>query len=166
MNVARLERLGERRSATRGIADRVHRDTLDAILEELSGDASNAAQAARLTGVARATIYNELARRQQTRDELEPAGAPATPPHDDDDANGHRPRLSAAQARALVELLEGRTPSGFGSAKLGAGQRTLDGLRRRGLLSWEVLELTPAGRQEAGLLAANTTTENTDERTA
>lgn len=89
MNTARLERLGRERTQAKARYEAAHRDTLEAILKELAGDASNAAAAARLTGIARATIYNELARRQQTRDDLEPARPPAPAPHDDDDgANG------------------------------------------------------------------------------
>lgn len=164
MNTDRLARLGSERVLAKRRYEQSHRRTLDAILEELAGDSSNAAAAARLTGIARATIYNELARRQQTRDELEPRST-TTPPHDDDGGTNGRPKLSASARRALVDLFDGHSPATSGRARL--PERTLDGLRRRGLLEADVLELTPAGRQEAGLLAANTTTENTNgKRTA
>lgn len=89
MNETRLAAAGTRRAKTADDADRAHRAALDAVLAELDaaidrGERPNVKRAAELAGVSRQTVYNELARRQERRDQLSPNGAPAAAPHDDD----------------------------------------------------------------------------------
>lgn len=88
MNVARLRRLGNARKAAKREYDRAHSDALDVLVDELAGDDdANVAEAARLIGVTRRTVYNALDRavynaEREARDNG--AAPPAPAPHDTD----------------------------------------------------------------------------------
>lgn len=150
MNLERLKRLGAAREEAKAAFDAAHQATLDAVLEELADDTGNASAAAKAAGIARATVYNELARRQTTRDELEGAGGPPPPaPADPDpDTAVAELNLTPAQRMVLEALASAPDPK---AVALAVGQRTLDGLVRKGLIkSAATRELTRAGRLEAG----------------
>lgn len=68
MNVERLKAAGVRRARTRTEAKAAYAHALDVVLEELAGDTTNVAEAARLANVARQTVYNELERRAPRED--------------------------------------------------------------------------------------------------
>lgn len=90
MNVERLATVGAVRQAAKSRYDRAHAKALEVLVEELdpwqSGE-GNVAEAARLIGVTRRTVYLALERAGLALAEREAhhnGGAPAPAPHDDD----------------------------------------------------------------------------------
>lgn len=74
-----LEELAAIREAGDELVADVMRDLLDAVLAEADRDDANVAELARRAGIARGTVYNELGRRQERRDELSANGQPPAP---------------------------------------------------------------------------------------
>lgn len=100
-----LETLAERRREAVEEAERAHRALLDAVVAELDqGTNVNVRKLAVTAGIARATVYNELGRRQQTRDALSGNGHPAPAPADDD-----APRESAGYPSRAGDVYTGGT---------------------------------------------------------
>lgn len=83
MNRARLVGARRRRLNAKRQYEAAHELALNDALEAIAGGA-DVAEVARLVGVARGTIYNELARRQERRDELSSNGPPPPAPADTD----------------------------------------------------------------------------------
>lgn len=80
MTTEQLEALADRRRSTAAAAEVAHRELLDAVVGELEVDADVEVKAlAERAGISRQTIYNELSRRQQTRDSLSRNGGPVEP---------------------------------------------------------------------------------------
>lgn len=146
MGAGDLEDLARRRHAAAIADEEAHRRFMDGLEEAIvAGAKVNLRGLAREAGIAHGTIYNELARRQERRDQLSSNGdVPAAAPHDDDRAAAAEPtvRISDAQRRLLEEVHR----EGYVHNLSGRHDRTIDALRNRGLLERESLDLTRAGR--------------------
>lgn len=124
----RLETLAERRRITAEEAERAHRELMDAVVGELeqAGKVNVRALAAQ-AGIARATVYNELARRQQTRDTLSGNGHPPPPAPADGDLVDDRPRrpFTLIQSQVLEALADLAAERGAGE-HVDRGERVED----------------------------------------
>lgn len=155
----RIVDLGRRRQRLLADYEAAHRELLEAVLEEASKPGANVRELAREARIAHGTVYNELARRQDRRDQLSSNGdVPAPAPHDDgpDAALEPMPELTDHMREALNAIAAGRIrldKIGRVSAKSGdvwprAG--TIEALERRGLITAyldEDVELTRIGRE-------------------
>jgi hypothetical protein len=73
----RIGTLAARRDRAVEEAAKAHRELLDAVLAAVDGDEeANVTDLAKRAKIARQTIYNELARRQDRRDQLSNGGGP------------------------------------------------------------------------------------------
>jgi hypothetical protein len=87
INLDRLEELADERERLAGLAEAAHRQLLDELVSILDAGAGlvNIAELAKRSRVSRATIYNELGRRQDTADVLSGNGHPPAPAPADTD---------------------------------------------------------------------------------
>lgn len=131
-----LEALATLHRRARNKADRLYAELLDRVVEEAQAEGANVRAIADRAGIARGTIYNELGRRQERRDELSGNGAPAPAPADVD--------LTEAQERVTRTIAAGGT---FAGGELrGRDRAIVRALRDRGLIAADSLDLTDRGR--------------------
>ena len=132
-----LATLAGRRDRALAKYEEAHRAVLDRVLAEAEAG-GNVKALAEEAGIARATVYNELARREERRAALGPQDPPPDPAPADVDVDD----LSPVMVEVLDELAAGGNPITNGRA---GARRTIEALRRRRLVKADEVGLTELG---------------------